>query len=73
VYDYAPNFAIFIIDYNTEVFVARPIKETPTIKGEDSIRFQADIDNPIPISAEKREEMERSYQFMKSIATFPMP
>jgi len=53
--------------------MARPIKETPTIKGEDSIRFQAEIDNPIPISAEKREEMERSYQLMKSIATFPMP
>ncbi|MDR2594458.1 MAG: hypothetical protein LBC87_06800 [Fibromonadaceae bacterium] len=53
--------------------MARPIKETPTIKGKDSIRFQEAMDNPIPVSKEQKEKQRRAYEFMKSIATFPMP
>jgi len=53
--------------------MARPIKETPTIRGKDSIRFQKEMDNLAPASAEEKERMKRSYEFMKSIATFPMP
>jgi hypothetical protein len=54
--------------------MARPIKETPTIRGKDSIRFQEAIDNPIPLfSAAEKEERKQTYEFMKSIATFPMP
>jgi hypothetical protein len=53
--------------------MARPIKETPTIKGKDSIRFQEAMDNLVPASKEEKEEIEQAYQFMKSIATFPMP
>jgi len=53
--------------------MARPIKETPTISGKDSIRFQEAMDNLVPISREEKEEMERAYQFFKSISTFPMP
>ncbi|MDR1830555.1 MAG: hypothetical protein LBQ76_07280 [Candidatus Fibromonas sp.] len=53
--------------------MANPIKETPTIKGKDSVRFQAEIDNVIPISVKEKEEMKHAYEFMKSIATFPMP
>jgi hypothetical protein len=56
-----------------EVFMARPIKETPTIKGKDSIRFQEAMDNLVPASAEEKKRMKRSYEFMKSIAAFPMP
>ncbi|MCL2282192.1 MAG: hypothetical protein FWC26_02630 [Fibromonadales bacterium] len=53
--------------------MARPIKETPTISGRDSIRFQEAMDNPIRFSEEKKESMRKSYELMKSIATFPMP
>jgi len=53
--------------------MARPIKETPTIRGKDSVRFQAEMDNLVPASVEEKERMKRSYEFMKSIATFPMP
>jgi len=53
--------------------MAMPIKETPTIKGKDSIRFQEAIDNPVSISKERKEEQRKAYQFAKSIATFPMP
>jgi len=52
--------------------MARPIKETPTIRGKDSIRFQEAMDNLVPASFEEKEKMRRSYEFMKSIATFPM-
>jgi len=52
--------------------MARPIKETPTIRGRDSIRFQEAMDNLVPASAEEKERMRCSYEFMKSIATFPM-
>jgi hypothetical protein len=63
----------FIILCFIEVFMATPIKETPTIKGKDSIRFQEAMDNPTPISKEQKEKQRRAYEFMKSIATFPMP
>ncbi|MCL2281742.1 MAG: hypothetical protein FWC26_00305 [Fibromonadales bacterium] len=53
--------------------MARPIKETPTISGKDSIRFQEAMDNLVPFSEEKKESIEQSYQLLKSIATFPMP
>jgi len=53
--------------------MARPIKETPTISGKDSVRFQEAMDNLVPISREEKEEQRRAYEFMKSIATFPMP
>jgi len=53
--------------------MARPIKETPTISGKDSIRFQEAMDNLVPISREEKEEQRQAYEFMKSIATFPMP
>jgi len=33
--------------------MATPIKETPTIKGKDSIRFQEAMDNPIPKEQKK--------------------
>ncbi|MCL2281740.1 MAG: hypothetical protein FWC26_00295 [Fibromonadales bacterium] len=53
--------------------MARPIKETPTISGKDSIRFQEAMDNLVPFSEERKERMRKSYEFFKSIATFPVP
>jgi hypothetical protein len=55
------------------IFMARPIKETPTISGKDSRRFQEAMDNLVPISPEEREDQRRAYELLKSIATFPMP
>lgn len=46
--------------------MARPIKDTPVIRGKDAKRFAAKIANPVPISKEEREKMERVYQeFLK--------
>ncbi|MCL2207725.1 MAG: hypothetical protein FWB90_06480 [Fibromonadales bacterium] len=53
--------------------MARPIKETPTISGKDSRRFQEAMDNIVPVSKEQKEKQRQAYEFFKSIATFPMP
>jgi hypothetical protein len=52
--------------------MARPIKETPVISGEDAKRFREAMDNLKPLSNEKREEQRRAYEWFKSKATFPM-
>ncbi len=42
--------------------MARPIKETPVLKGRDARRFAEKIANPKPISKEEREKAEKVYQ-----------
>ncbi|MDR3268565.1 MAG: hypothetical protein LBT83_05820 [Tannerella sp.] len=53
--------------------MARPIKDTPVLTGKDAQRFTKAIENVKPVSKEKREEIMKSYELLKSIATFPMP
>jgi hypothetical protein len=50
--------------------MARPIKETPVLKGRDARRFAAKIANPVPISKEEREKMEKIYQEVVKISKF---
>jgi hypothetical protein len=50
--------------------MARPIKETPIIKGKDARRFSAKIANPVRISQEEREKMEKIYQEVVKISKF---
>ncbi|GHT04710.1 hypothetical protein FACS189440_19600 [Bacteroidia bacterium] len=65
-----------IIYYLCEVIkiitMARPIKETPIISGEDARRFREAMENLKPLSKAKREEQRRAYEWFKSRATFPM-
>lgn len=42
--------------------MARPIKETPILFGEDARRFQERMENPPKETLEKREERLRHYQ-----------
>jgi hypothetical protein len=51
--------------------MARPIKDTPVLKGRDAREFRKKIENPIPISKEEREEMERIYKEVLSITKEP--
>lgn len=53
--------------------MARPIKDTPTLYGEDARRFERMIANPKPIRKEVCERMIRNYELIKAIATFPIP
>ncbi|MDR1878707.1 MAG: hypothetical protein LBQ64_03995 [Bacteroidales bacterium] len=41
--------------------MANPIKETPVLYGEDARRFAERIENPIPETPERMEEMRQNY------------
>ena len=49
--------------------MARPIKETPTLYGEDARRFAYAVEHPKPVSAEKVRRAMEIYAQMK--ANFP--
>jgi hypothetical protein len=53
--------------------MARPIKDTPVLKGKDAKRFREAIANPEPVSQEFREEIQKAYELVKSRAKFYMP
>ena len=50
--------------------MARPIKETPELHGEDAVRFESLITNPKPVSSEEKERAKKAYETMKSISNF---
>jgi hypothetical protein len=50
--------------------MARPIKETPVLKGKDAERFRYNMEHPTPVSAEEVDKARQTYERFKSIATF---
>lgn len=52
--------------------MARQIAETPILYGEDAARFLRDMENVQPASREERAQSSQAYEWMKSIATFPL-
>ena len=50
-----------------------PFKETPILFGDDAVRFQKEIEHPESMSVGERQAQEEAYEYLKSIATFPMP
>lgn len=50
--------------------MARPIKETPELTGQDAVRFEALISNPKPTSKEEKERARKAYEAMKTISNF---
>jgi len=48
--------------------MARPIKETPELYGEDAVRFENLISHPEPVSSEEKERARKAYEVMKSIS-----
>lgn len=50
--------------------MARPIKDTPVLKGRDARRFAAKIANPTPISGEERERAEKLFEAVMKKADF---
>ena len=59
-------------DEKEDKTMARPIAETPILYGEEAERFLYNMQHVRPASKEKRERMQKAYEWMKSIATFPM-
>lgn len=52
--------------------MAKPIKETPVLTGEDATRFECATYEFVPASKEEREEAQEAFDFFASIATFNM-
>jgi hypothetical protein len=52
--------------------MARPIKDTPLLSKKEWERLEYEMTHVKPVPAEKREAMKKSYEWSKSIATFPM-
>ena len=52
--------------------MARPIKDTPIISGKDEERFLKAMENIVPISKERREEIKKTYEWFKKAAKFPL-
>ena len=50
--------------------MARPIKETPILYGEDARRFEARMKERRRISPEERAEMKATYEALKSVCDF---
>ena len=46
--------------------MARPIKETPILYGEEARNFELRMQNVSRLSAEKREKITADYEFMRN-------
>ena len=49
--------------------MARPIKESPELRGIDAVRFETLISTPRPVSKEEKERP-RKAEVMKSVSNF---
>ncbi len=58
---FAPE-KVFIIN----TIMARPIRETPILFGDEARRFETQMLNPKPISAERKARMQSDYEFLRS-------
>lgn len=45
--------------------MARPIKETPVLRGKDAEKFLWHIDNPSPVTKEEKDRAYHAYQAAK--------
>lgn len=52
--------------------MARPIAETPILFGKDAERFLYNMQHVEPLPRERQEKIKEAYEWMRSIATFPM-
>ena len=55
---------------NTYLFMARPIKETPILYGEDARSFETRMKEHRRISPEERARMNAAYEAVKSVCDF---
>ena len=58
------------ISHKYVFIMARPIKETPILYGEDARRFEARMKERRRISPEERAEMKATYEALKSVCDF---
>lgn len=52
--------------------MARPIKETPVLRGKDAENFAKRMANPASVSKAEKEAAKKAYEAFRAISTFPM-
>jgi hypothetical protein len=54
--------------------MARPIADTPVLRGEEALRFMLDMENVkrLPNADKRLKEMEEAYEWVKKHAAFPV-
>lgn len=52
--------------------MARPIKETPVLRGKDAENFAKRMANPASVCKAEKEAAKKAYEAFKAISTFPM-
>jgi len=67
-----PRTAVFApeISHKYVFIMARPIKETPVLKGKDVEHFKYNLEHPTPVSAEEVTKARETYEKFKRITTF---
>lgn len=50
--------------------MAKPIKETPVLRGQDARRFLAETRSPKTISKEDSKKQKETFELFKSISSF---
>ena len=50
--------------------MAQPIKPTPVLYGEDAIRFERRMQNPLRLTEAEKIEQRKAYELVKSRANF---
>jgi hypothetical protein len=59
------------IDIKNKI-MAKPIKETPLLTGEDATRFEQAAQEVVPASEKEINEAREAFDYFASIATFSM-
>ena len=61
------NYCLYLCSekFKTMLIMARPIKETPVLTGEDAKRFRWHMDHPSPVSPEEKERARKAYEMFK--------
>ncbi len=50
--------------------MAKPIKDTPILTGDDATRFECTTNEFVPASNEEKEQAQQAFEFFSSIAAF---
>ena len=52
--------------------MAKPIKETPVLTGEDAVRFEEASHEVKPVSQEEIQKAQQAFEYFASIANFSL-
>ena len=52
--------------------MAKPIKETPVLRGEDAVRFEEAAQKVVPATEQELQDAKAAFDYFASIADFKM-